>query len=198
MFADSLEIVDGQAALSGQVEEHARIEIAAAGPHQDATGGGEAHRRVDGAAVLDRHQAGAVPEVSDDDAGWRLGAQGPHHLRVRETVEPVAADLVAEHRLRQRQPAGELRQRRVKGGVEAGDLGHARPPPERGPHPGQRRRLMQRRQRDERLQVGEQLRVHAGRAGVPAAAMDDPMGDQRWRSGQDAGHQLSTTSTAVA
>ena len=62
------ERVSGQVFVAEEVDEDAGVEVAAAGAHGDAAGGGEAHGGVDGFAVEDGGDAGAVAEVRDDDA----------------------------------------------------------------------------------------------------------------------------------
>jgi hypothetical protein len=128
--------------------------------------------------------------VGDDDASRWVRAERPHHVPERKAVETVPANLLAEHGRRQRQTAGKLRHRAMKGGVEAGDLRHARPAPARGTYPRQRRGLMERREGSQRLQAGQKCFVDTRGPGVPVSPMHHPVRNQRRRPGDDAGHQI--------
>ena len=59
-----------------QIDQHARVEIAAARAHDHATGWGQPHAGVDRLSVLDRGDAGAVAEMGDDQAVRRSPQAG--------------------------------------------------------------------------------------------------------------------------
>ena len=76
-----------------------RVDVAAAGAHDQAFQRRKAHGRVDGDAVLDGGHGGAVAQVAGDDLQvLQVLAQGLGallgHIEVRGAVEAVAADLV--------------------------------------------------------------------------------------------------------
>ena len=85
------ERVGGEVFVAEEVDEDAGVEVAAAGAHGDAAGGGEAHGGVDGFAVEHGGDAGAVAEVRDDDA-LRDGIEASDDGLAGETVEAVADD----------------------------------------------------------------------------------------------------------
>ena len=53
------------------MQEHARIQIARSRAHHDPAGRREAHGRVDAHALANGGEAGAVPQVGDDDPSQR-------------------------------------------------------------------------------------------------------------------------------
>ena len=112
----------GFGAPAGEVEQQARIDVAAAASHEKARVGRESHRRIDAAAVLDRGHRRAVAEVRDD---------GPAELRRRRRCARRACSSAREIRSagcprptarRQRQPLGDLGHGAVKRRIEAADL----------------------------------------------------------------------------
>ena len=111
----------------GQVEDHAGIERAGPGAHAQPVERGESQRAVDALAVLERAQAGATPEMGDDDAvrrrspGWGLG-QHRGDVPVRQPVEAVALHAFARPRKArgQRHQLGDGRLAAMEAGVEAG------------------------------------------------------------------------------
>ena len=51
--------------LSREIDQNARIEIAAAGAHDHSAGRGQSHAGIDGLAALDRGNARAVAKMSN-------------------------------------------------------------------------------------------------------------------------------------
>ncbi len=91
MVEELFERVSGQVFVAEEVDEDAGVEVAAAGAHGDAAGGREAHGGVDGFAVEDGGDAGAVAEVRDDEA-LRDGREARDDGLAGEAVEAVADD----------------------------------------------------------------------------------------------------------
>ena len=184
-LADPREVVGRQAVLARQEDERARIEIARARAHHDSSRRREAHRRVDGATVLHGDEARSVAEVSDDHAA--RAATGPRTdmmYSYERPSKPVAAHLIAQEGVRQRQqPPRVLGHRRVKGRVEAGDLVDPGPARGRGAHALDRGRqgAAARAARAAFELLGEQRGVDARGRRVPSAAVHDPMPDARGR-----------------
>ena len=69
-----VDLVDGQAVRTLDVEERAGIDRARARRHRHALERREAHRRVDGAPVAHRRDRATAAEVTDDEAEIGLGA----------------------------------------------------------------------------------------------------------------------------
>ena len=92
-------------------------------------------------------------------------------------MEAVAADAVVIEPAGQGEPVGELGMAAVEGGVEAGDLRQVGV--ERGDRtdPCEIVRLMQGRERAERLEIGEHPGIDAHRCCVMDAAMHHPVAD---------------------
>jgi hypothetical protein len=88
----------------------------------NAAGGREAHGGVDGFSVEDRSDAGAVAEVRDDEARWD-GIEASDDGLAGEPVEAVADDASIVEARGYGEMCGDLGQRAVKGGVEAGEVG---------------------------------------------------------------------------
>jgi hypothetical protein len=101
-------------------------------------------------------------------------------------VEPVPADAAVPERGRQRQALRDLRHPPVEGGVEAGHLGHPGDPLGRRLQRGDLGREVQRRERHEGTELGEQAVVDQRRAIVVRAAMHDAVAHhvQRTVAGQ--------------
>ena len=140
--------------LGHQIEQHARIELAAARAHRQAVERGEAHGRGDRAAVLDRAHRGAVAEMGDDhvlarDLGRDL-LQRARDVFVGQAVESVAAHalvVIATAAARRcRDTNGWLRWKAVSKQATCGVSGKGA---NRRLDAGDVVRLVQRRERDE-------------------------------------------------
>ncbi len=121
-----VELVDAQAALAQEVEERARIDRARARRHRHALERGEAHGRVDRAAVQHGGHRAAAAEVADDEprGDRHLLRDAPLH---REPVEAVAADAPSSRHSRGTAYVdASWRNRRVERRVEDGDVRHVR------------------------------------------------------------------------
>ena len=141
---------------------------------------------IDALAVAHGAQARATSQVRDNDAAVRdLGRdlrQGAGDVLVREAVKAVALHAGVAKFLRKRNEVGERGLRPVEAGVETGDLRDG----------GQALgycfdgreivRLMERRERNQTVQLFENLRCDQSRTAEARAAMHDAMSD-----GQDAG-----------
>ena len=168
-------------ALLDQVQDHAGVELAGAGAHRQAVERGEAHGRLDAAAGEQRAHRGAAAEVGDDHpaAGDLRGEFGEAagDVLVAQAVEAVAADALVVEGARKGVAVGVLGVAAVEGGVEAGDLRQARVDRRDDADGGEVVRLVQRRQRLERGQAGEDVGVDAHRAVEVGAAVDDAVAD---------------------
>ena len=85
--------------------------------------------------------------------------QHARDVLVGQAVEAVAADAVVVEPARQGEPVGELGMAAVEGGIEAGDLRQVGLDRGDRADAGEIVRLMQRRERTERLEPGEHRRI---------------------------------------
>jgi hypothetical protein len=181
LVEDRLDLADRQPQPLKEIEDDARIQGARPCAHAQAVERGEPERRVDAPGVLHRAQAGAAAEVRDDhpavgDVGCDV-RQGRRDVFVRQPVKTVALHAGAANLARQRH---ELRDRglpAMEAGVEAGDLRNAGQIRADGFDRGEVVRLMQRRERDQRPQILEDLRRHDRRPEELRPAVHDPMAD---------------------
>jgi hypothetical protein len=105
------------------------------------------------------------------------------HELIGEPVKAVSADVLAGDIARQAGQLRELRQAGVKGRIEAGDLREFGPANSNRNDAGDIVRQMQRRERDQPVQVGFQLRCDQSRTGAIRTAMYDPVADCGDRTG---------------
>ena len=105
-----------------QIDQNARIEIAAARAHDHPAGWGQSHAGVDRFAVFDRGNAGAIAEMGDDQAARHIVRKLTHDRFARKAVKPVALDALRLQFLGDRKYTRDLRHFGVKGGVEARHL----------------------------------------------------------------------------
>ena len=97
-----VDLVDGHA-ITGQVEDNARVDVAGTGAHHDARQWGHSHRGVHGVATTDGGDGSAVPQVKRDlvhlvrgfaqEIRYVLG-----HVFVARAVEPIPPDGVVHGR----------------------------------------------------------------------------------------------------
>src|SRR5260370_25803132 len=167
------------ALLTHQIEKDARVEIAAARAHHDATDGREAHRGVYGMSIPDGNQARAVSEMGDDRPRQGSRAEHADDVLVRESVKAVMPQLVAPERARERKALSQLRHISMKCRIEARNLWHL------GIALGHRlddldlRGEMQWRKRYQPSQRGEQRFVDPLRCPMGGPAMHQPVPDRR-------------------
>ncbi len=161
------------------------IDVAAARAHHQAFQGREAHGGVDGPAVLDGRDRGAVAEVAGDDVrvlGEALeqlhGARG--HVAVAGAVEAVAADLVLLVQLvGQAVQVGGRGHGLVERGVEDGHLLHVREHRLRLADADEVGRVVQGGQLHVLLDRLQHVVVDDDRGGVLLAAVHHPVPDTR-------------------
>ena len=149
--------------LAFEEGEHAGVHVAAARAHDQSLGGREAHRRVHRAPVVDGAERRAVAEVAAHEpqlvraALQKLrGAQAD--VVVRRAVKAVAAHALLFVKLvGQAVEIGVGRQRVVKRRVEHRDVRHGGEQPPHLADAGDVHRIVQRRERIERLDLREHL-----------------------------------------
>ncbi len=181
------------------MQQHAGIDGAAAGPHQQAVQRGEAHGGGDAAPAGHRAQAGAVAQVRDDRPTGRRGrrarSQRRVHVLVRQAVEPVAPDPFVPVAARQPERLRDVRLAAMKAVSKQATCGTPGNCSRDGPDGGQVVRLVQRRQRDQRVQLAQHRRVDGDGSRKAHAAVHDPVSDggdrqRRQRAVADPGQQV--------
>ena len=175
--------VDVEVEALGDVAEQPRVDVAAAGAHHQALERGQAHGGVDGLAAADGRRAAPVAQVQHDQVEllrWpaqHLGGPGAHEA-VAGAVEAVAPHLVlVVPLLRDGVAVGDRRHRLVEGGVEDRDLHEAGQRVARGLDAEQVGRHVQRRQVDERVELGQGRVVDGDGGAEAAAAVHHPVAD---------------------
>ena len=88
--------------VAQKVEEYARVEVARARTHRDATGGSESHGGVNGYSVAQSAEACPVTKVGEDGSPRKLRAEVMHERLVRKTMETIAPNTCVEISLRKR------------------------------------------------------------------------------------------------
>ena len=117
----------GHPLLLHQVENDARIEVAAPAAHGQAIERRKAHGRRYALALMDRTQACAAAEMGHDNTtigGCRTEDVGQNacDVFIGKAVKPVPPDALGGEPARQRERRGDLGLRMMKGRVEARDL----------------------------------------------------------------------------
>jgi hypothetical protein len=164
--------------LAGEIHEHPRVEVAAAGPHHDPAGRSQPHRGVLGGPVADGGEAGAVAEMREDGPAEGLRTEGRDDVLVREAVEPVAADPRVVERAGHSEAPRRLGHAAVEAGVEADDLRELRSTPTEGLDGFERRGEVQGCERDRVVEIGEDGGVDAGGFAKVRAAVHDAVPDR--------------------
>src|SRR5260370_39996660 len=153
MVYQALEALRVVALLLEEIEEDAGVEVATARAHHEAARRRESHRGVERPSVAYRRHARAVAQMRDDDArGCRVGKR-LHDVFERDTVKAEAADSLVPQRARQREALGHLGHLSMESGIEARHLRQLRITRGRGLDAFDFARKMQRRERDQTLQL---------------------------------------------
>jgi len=166
--------------VPGDEEDGTRIDVAAARAHDEALERGQAHRRVDRAATVDRAHARAVADVAADDAqvaraAFERRGGSFHDVLVRHAVEAVAAHAGVAPRLRHRVQRGVLGQGGMERRVEHGHLRQGRPAPAREADARQGHRVVLRHPDRGAFDLGLHLVVDAHRSAQARSAMRHPV-----------------------
>ena len=146
--------------------DDARVDRTRARRHHEPLERREAHRRVDGPAAAHGRERRARAQVAGDDAE-RVVALAPAQdrgatrgVRVRQPMEPVPPHAErSRHAARDRVGGGRIGQRGVERRVERRDVRQVRERRRDRTDPGQRPRLVQRRQRRQRLDARRSTRA---------------------------------------
>ncbi len=152
------------APLVHQIQQHARIDLAAPCSHDQSVERRKPHRARDAAPGVHRTHARAVAQMAHDSSpGGGMAVvlwQNRGDVLVREAVEPVAAYTRVMQFARNGEASGNIRIRGVECCIEARDLRHIWLPLQQRPDRRQVVRLVQWRQRDELLQRVQHIAVY--------------------------------------
>ena len=166
-----------------QIENHTRVEAAAARAHRKAVDRSEAHRACDAASPRQRAHARAVAQVEHNGlARRRLCIVLTQCLRdefIRQAMKSVAPHATLGNRPGQRERLRERRLATVKSGVEACNLRHVRQAFEQRPDRREIVRLMQWRQRNEFFELGHHRRIDQHRRTVGDTSVHHAVADCR-------------------
>ena len=139
--------------FSHQIDQHARIEIAAARAHDHPAGWRQSHAGVDGVAIFDGCDTRAIAEVRNDDPVRPIGSELAQDRLARQTVKSVALDALGSQLQRNRQGSRDIRHSGVKRRIEAGHLRQSGEVLTGEANDRQRRRIVQWREGDCRFDL---------------------------------------------
>ena len=162
-----------------EIQHHARIERPAATAHHQSVENAQSHRGGDATPVAHRAHAGAVAEMRDDNFAVRAGAEVGRKDRgdvfVGQAVKAVALHALPGQRAGQREGRGNVRLAGMKRGIEADDLRDVGVEFPKRADRFQIVRLMQRCERNQKLEIAQHGRRDANRLRIMLAAVHDAM-----------------------
>ena len=130
MVQHSLQRIRIHLPITQQVQQHTGVEITAAGSHGYAPGRRQPHGCIDGFAVLHRGHARAAAEMRQHNPAREFAAKLVHDGLIRQTMKAVAAPYARVEKIAgQSEARSGLRQRAMKGCIQAGELRRARGTP---------------------------------------------------------------------
>jgi len=183
-----VEVGDREIGAAGELQQHRGVEVSGARAHDEPLERGETHRGLDRSAALDRRDGRAVAEVEHDlpqigEGATEEGGRRFAHELVARAVEAVPADAVrlgqfAVDRVR----VGGGGERLVERGVEHRDVRHARKRLLRRDDAGEVRRVVERRQDRQLVDVDLDERGHERRFEEARPAVDHAVSDGDRRS----------------
>ncbi len=180
----TIELIGAEAVLAEDVDQRARIDGTCAARHRDALERREAHRRVARTTVPNRGDGATAAQVADDEAKTlgRTTEKLRSPLRApfdRQSVEAVPADSpVGSPALGKGVDGGLRGHGGVEGGVEDGDLRRIGQEPLAEGDAGERRCVVERRERLEGCDACPHLCVDDDGLPEPIAAVDDAVCDR--------------------
>src|SRR5699024_2890371 len=198
-----VDLVDLHATRTGQVEDHTRVDVTGTGTHDQTSQRGQTHGGIDRLAATDRRCRGTIAQVQGDLVDLlRLAAHDLRHRAgdelVARAVEAVAADVVLV-----RDPLVKAIVRRVlrQGGEERGiedrDVRHVAQQGASVLNTVDIRWIVQRRQRDELLNLSDHLVVDEHRLGEGRTTVNDTVSNrdevQVLRAAAQQGHHAECT-----
>src|SRR5208282_4085559 len=179
-----VELLAGHLQSPRQVPEQPGVQVAGAGAHGDAGSRGKAHASVNTLAVPDGGEAGAIAQVSEDQAptdGFGAGEslQLAHEESVRETMKPEPLNAFGVEPPRDGQQLRHAGHVPVKSGIKAGHLWQSRMAVMEYFHELDAGRHVLWVIRADPVQLGHQSRGDALRLAQLEPAVDDAVADAR-------------------
>ena len=126
-----------------QIDQHARIEIAAARSHDHPTGRGQTHAGVNGLTAFNGGETGAIAEMRNYQSIRQIVPKLAYKRLARKAVKSIAVDAIRSQFQGERQGARDIWHPSVKRRIEAGHLWQLREVLLREANDRQRRRIMQ-------------------------------------------------------
>ena len=172
----------GHLLAASQERNQSRIQITGAGAHHQTRRRCEAHAGIHALAIAHGGQAGAVAQMSEDDASARRFRAGDrfkflHQKRIRQPVKAVSLNALGLVAARNRKQLRHARQGAVKRRVETGDLRHLGKLRSADLHQLDAGREMVRGKRTDAPQFLKHRLIHAERIAITRAAMHNAMAD---------------------
>src|SRR5258707_10021470 len=129
-----------------QIDQHTRIEIAAARSHDHPTGRGQTHAGVNGLTAFNGGETGAIAEMRNYQSIRQSAPKLAYDRLARKAVKSIAVDAIRSQLQGERQGARDIWHSSVKRRIEAGHLWQLREVLLREANDRQRRRMVQRRE----------------------------------------------------
>ena len=178
-----IDLIDVHAERAHEVEDDGRVDVAAAGSHDQAFERRHAQRGVHARPAAHRRDAAPVSEVGGDEVG--LGRRAVEHggcrlrdVPVARSVKPVPADAVLRIQVvRNGVQEGVRPDGLVKRRIEDADVRDIRHEGHGGADADQVRRIVQGSERHARLDGADDLLVDERALGEPFGAVDAAMTD---------------------
>ena len=104
--------------LTHQIDQDAWIKIATARAHDHPAAWGQSHAGIDRFTPFDSGNAGAIAEMSDDQAIRQIAGKLMHYRFARKTMKSIALDTLQSQFPRDRKHARNLGHPSMKCGVE--------------------------------------------------------------------------------
>src|SRR6202166_5211931 len=122
MIEKIFKLVSFELLVAQQIEEDARVEVARARTHRNATSRSKAHRSVDRYPVSKCTETRAVAQMRKDGSSGKLRVGVMHQRLIRNTVEAIASNPCVEIAMREGKVRRDLGDPLVKSVGEAGEM----------------------------------------------------------------------------
>ena len=126
-----------------QIDQHTRIEVAAARSHDHPTGRGQTHAGVNGLTAFNGGETGAIAEMGDYQSVRQMVPKLAYDRLARKAMKSIAADTIRSQYEGERQGARDIWHPSVKRRIEASHLRQLREVLLREANDRQSRRIVQ-------------------------------------------------------
>ena len=160
-----------------QIDQHTRIQIAAARSHDHPAGRGQTHAGVNGLTAFNGGETGAIAEMQNDESIRQIVPKLAYDRLARKAVKSIAVDATRSQCCGDWQSARDIWHAGVERRIEAGHLRQLREVLLREANDRQRRRIVQGREDGCRFELAQHRVVHQTMAAKIWATMHHAMPD---------------------